>query len=486
METEGNVSRRSFLKCSGFLTLALGTGAFGAETLSNKRPANILFLCIDDLNNWVGCMNGHPDVKTPNIDKLAASGTLFMNAHCAAPLCAPSRTALLSGRAPYKTGVYKNRNKLRDSSILNDTLLLPRNFKNNGYYVAGTGKIFHEGDQEAQCWSEYWPALDRPNPDTYLPPREAMPLHGMPVPESAWGNDWGSLPVDNEQMGDWKTAGWVGDKLKSGKMREPFFLAWGCKLPHVPLYAPKKYFDMYPIDKISMPIIKEDDLDDVPEAGRLIGSRNWPWKPHEYIKKYDKAKSCVQAYLACVSFVDDCVGRVLDAFEASEYKDNTVVVFVSDHGMHKGEKDNWSKYTLWEEATNVPLIFAGEGVKSGKVCREPVNLLDFYPTFIEMCGLSDVESLDGRSIMPLLENPDKDFGRVSVTTYGPNLNSVRSRDWRYIRYADGSEELYNHREDTYEWHNLASIAEHKKLKEKLSAYIPSSQCKPARGETEKK
>jgi arylsulfatase A-like enzyme len=301
----------------------------------------------------------------------------------------------------------------------------------------------------------------------------------MPVPQSAWGNDWGAAAADNEQMGDWKTAGWISEKLKSGKLPEPFFLAWGCKLPHVPLYAPQKYFDMYPIDKISMPLIRQDDLDDVPEAAKQIGSRGWPWKPHEYIKKYGKAKNCVQAYLACISFVDDCVGRILEAFNACGYKDNTVVVFVSDHGMHKGEKDNWSKYTLWEEATNVPLIFAGKGIESGRVCREPVSLLDFYPTFIEMCGLTKVEQLDGQSLMPLLAYVGKDFGRVSVTTYGQNFNSVRSRDWRYIRYGDGSEELYNHREDPYEWNNLAAKPQCRKIKEDLAAHIAVSQRKPA-------
>lgn len=471
------LSRRNFLEFSGLLTLSALTGcAVEQKSVAAGKP-NILFLCIDDLNDWVGCMGGHPDAKTPNLDRLAANGTLFMNAYCSAPLCAPSRTAMLSGRAPYVSGVYKNRHRLRDSSILKDTVLLPKMLMDNGYYVAGTGKIFHESDHEPACWNEYWPTIGTPNPETYLPPESQMPLNGMPMPKDAWGNDWGPIPVDNEQTGDWKTAGWVSNRLKSNSLPEPFFLAWGCKKPHVPLYAPQKYFDLYPIDKITMPQIRQDDLDDVPTAGQQIGSRNWPWKPHEMIKKYDKARSCVQAYLACVSYVDDCIGRVLAGLEHSKYKHNTLVVLVSDHGIHKGQKENWSKYTLWEEATRVPMVFSGPGVQSGKICREPVSLLDLYPTLREVCHLNHSGSLDGQTIKPLLLNPEGTFDRVSITTYGANLNSVRSRDWRYIRYADGSEELYNHRDDPYEWHNLASNPDCQEIKQTLASHLPDRQAK---------
>jgi arylsulfatase A-like enzyme len=474
------VSRRRFLKYSGLLGLSLmGCSSLNKWKAQNTRP-NILFLCIDDLNDWVGCMGGHPDAKTPNMDRLAADGMLFANAHCPAPLCAPSRTALLSGIAPYNSGVYKNRNRLKNSSELENITLMPECFKNGGYYVTGTGKIFHESDHEPDNWHEYWPAIDVPNPETYAPPESEMPLHGMPVPKNAWGNDFGSIPVSNEQTGDWKTAGWAAERLRSNEMPEPFFLAWGCKKPHVPLYAPQKYFDMYPLDKIKMPVILENDLDDVPQAGREIGSYSWPWKPHEYFSKYGKQRECVQAYLACVSYVDDCVGRVLKGLEESDYKDSTIVVLLSDHGMHKGEKQNWSKYTLWEEVTRVPMIFSGPGIKSGSESAEPVNLLDLYPTLAQICGLKTNVPFDGSSITDILANPKAVFNRISVTAYGPHLNSVRSRDWRYIRYADGSEELYNHTKDPYEWHNLASKPEFNAVKETLAAHIPEKQAPASR------
>ncbi|MFI4912204.1 MAG: sulfatase [Sedimentisphaeraceae bacterium JB056] len=472
-------SRRAFIKSSIASLSVLSLGAYGIELVQNKKP-NVLFLFIDDLNDWVGCMGGHPDVKTPNLDKLAREGMIFMNANCAAPLCAPSRTALLSGMAPYKTGIYKNRNRLTESSVLDDKVLLPKCFMDNGYFVTGSGKIFHEADHDVKCWNQYWPAIDQPNADTYEPPHEDMPLHGMPVPENTWGNDWGAIPVENRQTGDWKTSGWVAERLCSNSLTEPFFMAWGCKKPHVPLYAPQKYFDMYPIDKISMPKILDNDLDDVPEAAKKIGSYSWPWKIHESIKKYGKARSFVQAYLACISFVDDCIGRVLKDLENSQYKDNTIIILVSDHGIHKGEKENWSKYTLWEEAARVPMIIKGPDIKVGSVCFEPVNLIDVYPTLVDMCDLKHLGVLDGQSMEELIDAPGKDFARVSITTYGPNLNSIRSRDWRYIRYADGSEELYNHTKDPYEWHNLASDSQYETIKKKLSEHIPLSQISPAK------
>ncbi len=472
--------RRDFLKRCGVLSLAcLGSSRWLEGAESAKKP-NVLFLAIDDLNDWIGCMSGHPDAKTPNFDRLAARGILFTNAHCSDPMCAPSRTALLSGRAPYVTGVYKNYHSLRDSKVLKDAVLLPRHFRDNGYFVTGTGKIFHESDHEPACWDEYWPALDTPNPSTYEPPVERMPLNGLPVDEKAWGNDFGCIPVDNEETGDWKTSGWVAERLKSDKLPEPFFLAWGCKKPHVPLYAPQKYFDIYPIDEITLPVVKEDDWDDIPDAAKSLGTINWHWKPDEAYKKYGKVRRCVQSYLACVSYVDDCLGQVLDALDSSKYRDNTIIVLFTDHGIHKGEKKNWSKYTLWEEATRVPMMIAGPGIKGGKRCGEPVGLIDIYPTLIDLCGLSKAGKMDGASMTPLLAEPDKDFGRYTITSFAQNINCIRTRNCRYIRYDDGSEELYDHLKDPYEWDNLAGRPEYEDIKKELAAKIPIDQVKKNR------
>ncbi len=470
-------TRREFLKYTGLAGLSLlGCRSLVSETAAAKRP-NVLFLYLDDLNDWLGCMGGHPDVKTPHLDKLASEGVLFMNAYCPAPLSAPSRTATLSGKAPYQTGVYKNRHRITKSPVLDNVVLLPKYFKNNGYFVSGSGKIFHEADHDPQCWHEYWPALDRPNPETYMPPEDKMPLHGMEVPKKTWGNDWGPIPVDNEQTGDWKTSGWIKDKLDSNEIPEPFFLAWGSKKPHVPLYAPQKYFDMYPREKIRMPAILENDLDDVPGAAKEIGSYSWWWKPHEVIRKYGQARDFVRAYLACISFVDDCVGRVMEGLNNSIYKSNTIVVLVSDHGIHKGEKQNWSKYTLWKESANTPLMFAGPGIKAGNLCREPANHMDIYPTLVYLCALGALKDTDGTSLAQLLKEPSGKTGRVSITSYGRGLNSVSGRDFRYIRYADGSEELYNIREDPHEWHNLASMPKYEKIKRDLARHIPGEQRK---------
>jgi arylsulfatase A-like enzyme len=267
-------------------------------------------------------------------------------------------------------------------------------------------------------------------------------------------------------MGDAKVADWVSGQLQQ-EHDKPFFLACGIYRPHLPWYVPKKYFDMHPLDEVALPVTKEDDLDDIPAAGRAMVRRS----DHRRVVNNDKWREAVQAYLACVSFADACVGRVIEALEASACRDNTLVVLWSDHGWHLGEKLHWRKFALWEEATRNALVFAGPGIAPGQRCEAPVNLIDIYPTLIDCCGLGPREGLDGLSLKPLIENPDAPWERPSLTTHMHMNHALRTRRWRYIRYKDGSEELYDHSVDKLEWTNLAADPAYADIKRDLGAWL---------------
>lgn len=421
----------------------------------------MLFIAIDDLNDWVGCLGGHPDVKTPNLDRLAQRGVLFTRAYCAAPACCPSRTALLTGLRPSTTGVYDNEDHgWRDIPMLKDAVTLPQYFSANGYQALGSGKIFHYIDKKS--WDTFWPMsrLQRPKD-----PEQKELGPGMTKPFQ-----WGALPVEDEAMGDWQVTDWVVKQLQSQHDR-PFFLACGIYRPHLPLTVPQKYFDLYPIDKITMPKVKENDMDDIPQAGRNM-SKTFI---HKRITDANAWKQAVQAYLASVSFADACVGKVIDALDASPYRDNTVIVLWSDHGWHLGEKLHWTKFALWEKATRNILLFVLPGVTSpdGR-CDSPVNLMDIYPTLVEACGLDPKAGLEGSSLLPLLKDPQAPWDKPSLSTYKFNNHSVRSHRFRYIRYADGSEELYDHDKDELEWDNLASNPAYNAVKAELRQHLPKN------------
>jgi arylsulfatase A-like enzyme len=459
-----SIARRDFLRLSaaGIARLALPHPAFGAGS-AGRRP-NVLFIAIDDLNDWVGCLGGHPDVRTPNLDRLAAKGVLFTNAHCSAPACNPSRASLMTGILPSTSGVYHNPDPWRKSPVLRDAVTIPQHFTAHGYRVVGGGKIYHGAFPDPPSWQEYFPSQKKNKPDDPMPANR--PLNGIP---NTAHFDWGPVDASDEQMGDYEVADWAIAELRK-KHNKPFFLGCGFFRPHLPWYVPQKYFDLYPADRVTLPNINENDLDDVPEMGRRMAR---PEGDHKKVIQYNQWRSAVQGYLASVSFVDTCVGRVIDALDESPYADNTVVVLWGDHGWHLGEKLHWRKFALWEEATHAPLMVVAPGVTDpGRRCNRPVSFVDIYPTLIDICGLQPRAELEGRSLMGLLRNPDGQWERPALTTHGRNCHSLRSERWRYISYSDGSEELYDHDKDELEWNNLAKEPAYADVKKGLAKWLP--------------
>jgi arylsulfatase A-like enzyme len=450
------------------------------------RP-NVLFIAVDDLRDWVGHLSGHPNAKTPNIDRLAKRGVSFARAYCSAPLCNPSRISLLTGVAPYKSGVYGNGEKLRKK--LPDAVTLMQRFRASGYSVRGAGKIFHGTS-----------AYDQDSWDTYFkPPGSKPPLSKRDngLPKSAWA-PWGPLDCSDDETFDGKTADWIVSELEKPQEKpqeKPFFLAYGLTKPHLPWKVPQKYFDLYPLAGIELPPVREGDLNDLPAFGKKLarevydpsGERNFAVKPdgdHANVVANKQWRRAVQAYLATISFADAQIGRVLDALERSGHADNTIVVLWGDHGWHLGEKEHWRKHALWDVSTRTPLVFsAPEGVAKGKLCKRPVSLIDVYPTLIDLCGLPKQKGLDGQSLKPLLVNPDRQWDRPVVITYGLNNHAVRTQRWRYIRYRDGGEELYDHERDPHEWTNLASVPKYSSAKSELAKWLPSPKPRPSKNKT---
>lgn len=466
------ISRRRFL--AG--TIAKTAAAAFAAQAAWQRP-NVLFLGVDDWRDWVGCLGAFPAVKTPNLDRLASEGLLFTNAHCAAPVCNPSRTALLTGLRPSTSGVYSNNHWWKPA--LPDVVTLPRYFKQNGYYVAGGGKIFHHmpGFNDPDAWHDYfhWADANKQNgwAGGYNSELDVRPPHIPLAGVNQYRVEFDFGPVDNpdSDFPDYKVASWASAFL-SRPAKNPFFLAVGMFRPHISWYVPRKYYEMYPLERIKLPEVMENDLDDVPAAALRLQQVKIP-DEHNLVVKKGKWKEAVQAYLACISFSDAMVGRVLAGLEAGPHHNNTIVVLWSDHGYHLGEKQAWHKFTLWEESTRVPLMFAAPGVtRAGTRCRRPVSLVDLYPTLLELCGLPGNARLDGQSLVPLLRKPEARWERPVVITSGFGNHSVRDERWRYIRYEDGSEELYDHDQDPKEWRNLAGKPGHENIKRKLAGWLP--------------
>ncbi len=411
-------------------------------------PPNIVMIAIDDLNDWVGCYGGHPQVKTPHLDALARRGVCFANAHCQAPICNPSRVSLLTGLRPSTTGVYFLGPLLRDAPKTARAETMFQTFHRAGYRTATMGKVFH--GKLAEVDRESFDVIGRRGPRRW--PKQKL-SYDKPGSSRLW--DWGAWYDRDTEVPDAQTAAWAAGQIRElAKSDRPFFLAVGFSLPHVPLYVPRKWFDLYPRDHVQLPAVRLDDLNDIsPFALRLTDSGAAP--RHRWFVEHHQWRDAVQAYLACVSFVDQCVGTVLQAIDESGVAENTLIVVWSDHGFHLGEKQRWAKRSLWEESTRSPLWMAGPGVAQGATCRRPVGLIDVYPTLLECCGLPPHPELEGQSLRPLLSDANAEWDRPVITTFGPNNHAVRSEHWRYIRYADGSEELYDHRQDPHEWRNLA-------------------------------
>ena len=475
------MNRRGFLRlgAAGAAATLLGCGRLAQRTRPQGRM-NVLFISIDDLNDWVGCLGGHPQARTPNMDRLAGQGVVFTNAHCASPICNPSRAALLSGMRPDTTGLYHNQQPIRRVPALRDTVLLHQHFHNNGYHVMGCGKIMHGREKEFDPagWDAYFPSKQIPwlywaNPadDETVQMKPKYPYLWDPMMRC------GPLDLADEETSDGKLAEWTCRQLQRD-FDGPFFLGVGFVRPHVPLFAPRKYFEMYPHDEVRLPPIRPDDLDDVSPFARRLAQEG---KGHDHVFEEDDARTMVRAYLACVTFVDALVGRLLDALTASPYSDNTIVVLWGDNGWHLGEKLHWGKKTLWEESTHVPLIITAPGMaRPGSACGRPANLLDLYPTLCELCGLgTPAHQFDGLSLLPQLRDPEAPREEPSVTTfgsYGRGGHAARTERWRYIRYETGDEELYDHRSDPHEWNNLANDPQYADLKLQLAAWFPKHEA----------
>lgn len=462
------VDRRNFILGAAGCAAASALTPFQVWSQLKKEYPNVLMLIVDDLNDWVGAMGGHPNAKTPNIDKLAGKGTLFTNAHASAPICGPSRASIMTGLAPSTTGIYghiDDNNIRKASDKTAHSVFLSEYFKKHGYYTAGIGKIFHQRVVDGS-FDEYGGRATGFGP---------YPEKNFKWDHPLTNTDWGAFPERDEQMPDYESAHWIANKLKQ-KQDKPFFMACGFLRPHAPWHVPQKWFDLHPAKDLYLPPYMSKDLNDVPEIARLITDH--PMMPTtEWAIEQGEFRNIVQGYLASVSFVDSCVGIVLDALENSAYADNTAVVLWGDHGYHVGEKDKFAKMTLWERATRTTLIIKPPKSSGKQVSDKPVSLLDLYPTLVEMCGLPKNSTNEGNDLSPLLKNPDTPWDHAAITTYGANNHAVKTERYRYIRYEDGTEELYDHNVDKDEWRNLAGDPAYKEIKEKLAKQLPKINAK---------
>lgn len=449
------------------ISAGLSCSVFTAE------PMNVLLIVVDDLNDWSDSFGGNVDAQMPNLDRLAAAGMKFNNAHCSAPACEPSRFSFMSGLLPSTTGLYTNNQDWFNNSRLAKVTYLNHYFRQYGYEAHATGKIYHGGvPNHDSAWDS-----EVSNRSSPKPPQEDRPLHGISDYAATSNFDWGVIANSKEDMAEWKSASRVISLLEDYETDpDPFFIACGFVNPHLPFYAPQEYFDRFPLEHISTPTVLADDLNDLPAMGLdFIGRID----DHNNVTSAGKWKEGVQGYLAASAVTDDAIGRVLDAIEAHPKRNNTIIVLVSDHGWHLGEKEHWRKFSLWENATRVPMVWIVPGVTSpGQVCDKPVSLLDLYPTLTEFCGLPANPENDGHSLAPLLANPSASWGNVAVTLHGYKNASVRDDRWRYIRYLDGTEELYDHNNDPDEWTNLAGNPTYQTMIEALAVHIPGAYAEP--------
>jgi arylsulfatase A-like enzyme len=460
--------------CVVFFVVFLASGVAAAAAAAS-RP-NVLFIAIDDQNDWVGPL-GHKLAKTPHLDRLAQRGTVMLNAYCQAPLCNPSRTSVMLGLRPTTTGIYGLAPWFRTVEPWRDRVSLPQHFHAHGYVTMSAGKIYHSGFRAQEQRAHEFEVWGPPSAIGVRPPQKLIP----PTP---MGNhpamDWGAFPHRDEDKGDYRVATWAVEQLRLATKDKPFFIAAGFFLPHVPIYVTQRWLDLYPDDDSVLPEIKRNDRDDTPRFSWYL---HWslPEPRLKWAEENHQWRTLVRSYLAATSFVDAQIGRILDALEASGHADNTIVVVWSDHGYHLGEKLITGKNTLWERSTHVPLLFAGPGVTKGGRVTQPVELLDLYPTLIELCGLTPRNDLEGVSLVPQLKNPAAKRDRPAITSHNQGNHAVRSERWRYIRYADGTEELYDLSTDPNEWTNLASRPEHAAVLAEHRKWLPKVDRPPAPG-----
>lgn len=429
-----------------------------------KTPYNVLFIAIDDLNDYVGFLAGHPQVISPNFDRLAAESAIFTNAQCPSPKCAPSRAGLMTGVYPHEEYVPVPLH-YRDVPAMEDKVSLAQHFRSNGYKTFSIGKVFHgwggakadnpySWDVHQQLtgnltgYSNAGPfALSLDNSQLYDDP--CLVDNNFEIPPL------GPLNIATEDYVETHTAKWVAQQIKTSH-EQPFFIGCGFFKPHIPNYAPKEWFDLYQDSIIQNPETLLSDFEDIPPYALR----------YAFTSQYERYDLCevtddiVRAYLANISYVDHCLGIILDALEQSSQKDNTIIVLWSDHGHHQGEKLHFSKNTLWEESARVPLLIkVPRHSQENHRIDSPVNLMDLFPTLLELCQLPDID-VGGRSLVPLMDDIRNEWDYPSITTLDTFNHSIRTRQWRFTRYKDNSLELYNHENDENEWNNLANQSEY--------------------------
>ncbi len=482
---------KPYIQILAILLLTPASKVLAAETA--RPPYNVLFIAIDDLNDWVGAFGGAPQAEsaTPKMDKFAQGGAVvFQQANCAGPVCNPSRSALLSGFMPNRSGVYGNSQNMLDSKLVQTHYTLPEYFSKNGYRTLSTGKIFH-GGLAAWAFDEWFPKQggsgSQVDPN-HLTSRTKNLIDGKPAPFPAMKDDggeggdgeggtefaWGPTKGPKEESKDWKATEWAAAQLAKPS-KKPFFLALGISKPHLPWYVPKEYFDRHPLASIKIPKFRVNDLGDIVDGkgkAKFSPSADFRWVQQDP----DLFKRAVQAYLAASSAADDSVGHILDALEKSPAKDNTIVVIWGDHGWHLGEKLRFRKATLWAESTRLPLMIRMPGMKARADSSRLVNLMDLYPTLIDLCGLPARPEIDGRSVAPLLRDPKMPWPYPSITVNGDGNASVRDERWYFIRYKDGTEEFYDMEHDPMQWTNLATSKDPKirTQKSRLAGLFPAS------------
>ncbi|QXD33762.1 sulfatase [Candidatus Pelagisphaera phototrophica] len=460
-----------------FSLFILHFGALGAP--------NILFIAIDDMNDWTTLFDKSNPIQTPNIERLAARGMFFSKAYCNSPACNPSRASVLSGVRPSTSGVYGNNSDWKRA--LSDVTILPQHFKNHGYQTYASGKIFHHHGTEYHKYEAFDDFVEFPARQPDMPMPRNGNLNGIrswTAPDGKKGPvsrnfDWGVYPRNPDDHIDNRTVDWAIEKIDANK--SPFFIATGIFRPHMPFYAPQEWFDQYPLGRLTQPEIKEDDLEDLPDEAKALlhppGRKFISTFEAEKLRDayiFDKA---IQGYQASASFADYQVGRLLDALDKSGKADNTIIVLWSDHGYHLGEKDHWEKFVLYEKATHIPYIIIAPGYKEGQICHRPVTLVDLYPTLTELCGLPAPEHLEGKSLVPLLKKPKSKWDPALIT-YQQGNHAVRSDRYRYIKYKNGDEELYDLEEDPNEWTNIAFRKGTAKIMKQHAAWLPTEDTEP--------
>ena len=427
-----------------FLPVLLVLPWISPAAQNSPTKPNVLFVAVDDLNHWVGYLGRNKQTLTPNMDRLARRGVWFTRSYCAAPVCNPSRAALMSGLRPGATGVYDNQENFQP--VIPVDITLTTQFRKAGYFVCGAGKIYHSSVYRAGEWDEWMKGARGAAGEEDGSPQAAVRAGKLPI---------APLNCRDEDMPDYKFVDYAIAQLKK-KRDKPFFIACGLTKPHLPWSVPAKYYDKFPAESIELPPYREDDLNDLPPIALQFATRSGD---HEAILKQDGTntwKQAIRAYLAAINFCDAMVGRLLDAYDKSPERDNTIICFWSDHGWHLGEKSHWRKFALWEETTRAPFIWVVPGLtRPDSRCDRTVDFMSIYPTLTDLCGLPTPAHVQGRSLRPLLADPKVSWTDPAITTYRQNNHTVRSESWRYTHYSDGGEELYDETSDPYEWKNLA-------------------------------